>query len=164
MDMPAWLSMYTPGQLHRHAPRQPQINISVINRPPVFLQEFRTGILESDVGNELSLTQGLSRERIKGAGLEVSQDACSLIRNTRRRDDRIVHNLKCDSIDEEIWYHLANTLASALPASHDQPHPFCSLIILCIPESLSDVTPSLCCLFLESDPFFVAPNLADLSS
>jgi hypothetical protein len=68
--------------LRRYAPSWPFVNISVVDCPAVFLEEFRAGILESDIWNKLLFAQRLSCERVERTGFQMSKDAYSLVRDT----------------------------------------------------------------------------------
>ena len=88
---------------------------SIVHRPAIILQELQTCILECNVGNELLLHQWLSGEGIDRRYLQMSEDADTFVRDARRSDDRIVHDLKCDAVDEIIGHNLGDVLATGPP-------------------------------------------------
>lgn len=77
-----------------------------IDRPPIFIEEFATSILQRNIWNQLVRLERQSRQGITPIRLDMLEQADALKRNTCRGNDRIVHNLESDRVDEPVGDNL----------------------------------------------------------
>lgn len=82
--------------------------VSPIHSPPVLIQELLTSRLERIVRPQIINRHRDTSERIDTRFLNVLDDTDAIKAVTCRRNDRIVHDLECNAVNQPVRHNLQN--------------------------------------------------------
>lgn len=89
----------------RYAPNT-KLSKLPINRPTIFCQKLFTGRLERVIVSQIAHGHGCSSQGINARFLNILGDADTIEAGAGGSDNRIVHNLKGNAIDQVIGNNL----------------------------------------------------------